>query len=206
VLSAILRRPFKEKRMLTLPLALVTKTGRHELSLVLKPEELELSKAFSDPAVDLRLNLSANVGGVLVQGKVSAKAELGCSRCLELYQQDVQAEITVNFEPIAHSGEIPEGSEDGLGYVAFHGEDLPIGEELRQELELSLPARPLCKPDCKGLCSSCGIDLNRASCDCDQRRASGPFAGLDELLASASDGSSESGDGKGRVKKTKGSE
>ena len=31
---------------------------------------------------------------------------------------------------------------------------------LRDTLVEELPLQPLCKPDCKGLCSQCGIDLN----------------------------------------------
>ena len=37
---------------------------------------------------------------------------------------------------------------------------------VRDALVLELPAAPLHAPDCAGLCPSCGIDRNRASCDC----------------------------------------
>ena len=32
---------------------------------------------------------------------------------------------------------------------------------------LNLPAAPLCRDDCAGLCPVCGIDRNAAECDCD---------------------------------------
>ena len=31
---------------------------------------------------------------------------------------------------------------------------------------MALPMKPLCKPDCKGLCPSCGKDLNLGACGC----------------------------------------
>jgi uncharacterized protein len=31
---------------------------------------------------------------------------------------------------------------------------------------LALPTRPLCAEDCRGLCDSCGANLNREACDC----------------------------------------
>jgi uncharacterized protein len=47
---------------------------------------------------------------------------------------------------------------------------------------LELPAIPLCRPDCRGICSTCGADLNVAACDCEP--PSDPrFAALDVLRA-----------------------
>ncbi|HWS47003.1 MAG TPA: DUF177 domain-containing protein, partial [Acidimicrobiia bacterium] len=37
---------------------------------------------------------------------------------------------------------------------------------VRDALVLELPAVPLCRDDCRGLCPSCGIDRNAATCDC----------------------------------------
>ena len=37
---------------------------------------------------------------------------------------------------------------------------------LWEEFVLALPVRPLCKPDCKGLCPDCGKNLNEGSCSC----------------------------------------
>jgi hypothetical protein len=38
---------------------------------------------------------------------------------------------------------------------------------LREEFLLSLPDFPVCRPDCKGLCDTCGADLNEDACDCE---------------------------------------
>ena len=38
---------------------------------------------------------------------------------------------------------------------------------MRDALLLDLPAAPLCRDDCAGLCPSCGIDLNQFTCSCD---------------------------------------
>jgi uncharacterized metal-binding protein YceD (DUF177 family) len=39
-----------------------------------------------------------------------------------------------------------------------------ITEDVRQEIILAYPMIPLCDPACKGLCRSCGANLNRVSC------------------------------------------
>ena len=41
---------------------------------------------------------------------------------------------------------------------------------LRDDILLELPTKFLCKPDCKGLCSQCGQNLNLGDCGCNQRR------------------------------------
>jgi uncharacterized protein len=38
---------------------------------------------------------------------------------------------------------------------------------LREQVLLSLPARTLCQPDCKGLCPRCGVNRNETACSCD---------------------------------------
>jgi len=45
-------------------------------------------------------------------------------------------------------------------------ESLEIGERVRQLILLALPLKPLCRPDCRGLCPLCGQDLNEGECGC----------------------------------------
>ena len=69
------------------------------------------------------------------------------------------------------------------------GEILPIREgdviDLTQafmdELFLQLPMVSLCKPDCKGLCPVCGVDLNRFRCDCAEKTRNSAFDALKAL-------------------------
>jgi len=37
---------------------------------------------------------------------------------------------------------------------------------MREQCYLSLPMKPLCRPDCRGLCPQCGTNLNRGACAC----------------------------------------
>ncbi len=51
-----------------------------------------------------------------------------------------------------------------FSYKVQTTETVDITEDVRQEIILAYPMIPLCKPDCKGLCRSCGQDLNLKSC------------------------------------------
>ncbi len=81
----------------------------------------------------------------------------------------------------------------------FHHRDfleMPVGEaelflELRPLVEagvrLALDPKPLCRPDCKGICPSCGADLNvenhRPGCEAIAPKLDPRLAKLRELLA-----------------------
>ena len=55
---------------------------------------------------------------------------------------------------------------------------LDLTEVVRQDLWLNLPTSPACQPDCKGLCSHCGQNLNQGSCGCKTQIADVRWAAL----------------------------
>jgi uncharacterized protein len=54
----------------------------------------------------------------------------------------------------------------GVYELAADAESVDITPAIREELALRVPAFPLCRPDCKGFCASCGADLNAGPCAC----------------------------------------
>jgi uncharacterized protein len=107
--------------------------------------------------------------GILVRGKLATTVELECTRCLTTFQSATQFEIEEEFKPTL---DINTGTrlvqEDGQDQATLIDERhiLDLGEIVRQDLMLSLPPSPVCRPDCRGLCPICGQDRNEASCDC----------------------------------------
>ena len=108
----------------------------------------------SDEEIDLRspLTIDAHLEKVedVVIADVRVKVEHGyaCARCLEDFQHIEIKNYHFDF-PL----------EPGVEYV-------DVGEEIRQEMILSNPARILCKDDCKGICPGCGVNLNIEKCAC----------------------------------------
>jgi uncharacterized protein len=60
----------------------------------------------------------------------------------------------------------------------FEGNWLYADDLLRQYLLLELPMAPVCREDCKGLCPTCGQNLNEASCDCAPKEGHPAFEAL----------------------------
>ena len=113
--------------------------------------------------------------GLVVQGEFSGDTALECVRCLKPYTQHLQGDWTELYAFKEKSV-----SESGLlmpddGHIDF----TPV---LREYALLEVPIKALCKPDCKGLCTECGQDLNIKDCGHRQHDENSPFAALKDLL------------------------
>ena len=118
------------------------------------------------------------VDGLILNARISAPVHAECTRCLKPIQRDWTVNVTSFFpyEDKSAAGKGGKagknGKEEEVDIIA--GEDeaedtSPLRDGgawadlealLRDTLVEELPLQPLCKPDCKGLCSQCGIDLN----------------------------------------------
>ena len=57
-------------------------------------------------------------------------------------------------------------TDDELDLSVYEGDEIDLAPLLREQIILALPTRPLCDEHCKGLCPSCGVNLNLESCRC----------------------------------------
>ncbi len=107
-------------------------------------------------------------GDILVQGELHAEVVLPCARCLAPVRVPVVVELEEVFTPtldiITGQTIIPEEEDRALWIDEHHILDLT--EVLRQDLLVALPMHPLCRPDCRGLCPTCGANLNDGPCSC----------------------------------------
>ena len=116
-------------------------------------------------------------------GKVSTVLELSCSRCLEPFQQPVEAEFDVRYLPQSeNSGEEREIEEDDLTEAFYRDDVIDLGQLMDEQFYLALPMKPLCREACKGLCPNCGTNLNDTTCDCQVRWEDPRLAGLKALM------------------------
>jgi uncharacterized protein len=117
-------------------------------------------------------------------GSVRATLRLACGRCLELYPLPVDCQFDLHYLP--QTANIGEGevevADDDLHAAFYRGEAIHLGDLVREQFYLSLPMKPLCQPDCCGLCPQCGTNLNRGTCACATRWEDPRLAGLRALL------------------------
>ena len=134
--------------------------------------------------VDFRAHLTKDTQKVRLTGRVKTTLETGCGRCLEPFQIPVDAPFDLMFLPEIEPG--PEGEKevenDDVGVSHYKDDVIDLGEVMREQFFLALPMKPLCRPDCKGLCPICGANRNRQECDCREEWVDPRLAGLKNLL------------------------
>lgn len=109
---------------------------------------------FSQPVI-YDLELSATIGGIVLNGQVSTKTACTCGRCLNKFNSEISAKICHFYE----KDDAPE---------------LDISEDVREDLLLEIPMNPTCSDNCRGLCLKCGQDLNKKTCKCDNSPSGHP--------------------------------
>jgi len=106
---------------------------------------------------------------IRLRGKLSAKLELQCARCLDPVAQSVEREFELLYRPLGADAGRDELSvtdaEAEIGY--YQGDGILLEDVLREQVLLALPLKVTCREDCKGLCPHCGKNLNQEACACD---------------------------------------
>lgn len=112
---------------------------------------------------------------IVIKANVKVDLELRCSRCLDTFIYPIDIDIEERF---TNNGEISDNEEA----VFVKGDILDITEIVESSIISTLPIKRLCDEDCKGLCQSCGVNLNKETCGCNNEDVDLRLAGLKALL------------------------
>jgi uncharacterized protein len=126
--------------------------------------------------IHLDVRLEAVMEGVLVTATGQLPLTGECGRCLE--PLSLQQRIRVQ-ELFVYPGEQAEDEEEDLPELIF--DHLDLEPAVRDAVVLDLPARPLCDPDCAGLCVDCGLRLDDLEPDHEHQRSDPRWATLQGL-------------------------
>ena len=116
------------------------------------------------------------VGGVHVNGRLSGAgtgryyfsggfhgtAAGECRRCLAPVTFVVQGDVHLLFADATDEN----ADEPDVYPLSDSGMELDLRPAIREAWMLDASILPLCRPDCKGLCATCGAELNAGPCGC----------------------------------------
>ena len=133
---------------------------------VLDDAVLELDGDLLRPFAGIRYSLFAQLLGreLLVRGTLAQDFDAVCSRC------GGDFDFTATVPGFTVSIETDE-----------HTEYADLTDEVRQSIILALPTYPVCRPECLGVCPSCGKNLNEGSCGCKREETDDRWGALDGL-------------------------
>jgi uncharacterized protein len=105
---------------------------------------------------------------IFFSGKVRGRITGRCGRCLDEYDFSLDKDFDFVLAPDPAKSErgAEELHRDDLGLSYYSGEEINLAPLIAEQVLLALPTRPLCSEACRGLCGSCGTNLNTESCGC----------------------------------------
>ena len=110
--------------------------------------DLETELIKFDSPLKLKAHAVRITNALAVDLNIKAKLHAGCSRCLDQFDWEFNKDVRLNY-PLDAS-------------ITF----VDLNPEIREEVILDYPVKPLCSLDCKGLCTKCGNNLNQGGCNC----------------------------------------
>lgn len=153
--------------------------GIHNRSLEVEPGDFGLDERFTEN-VKVQATLEKSTKQLYLTVELSTGGMFTCDRCLDEHHREVRAKYGMVYMFGSEVGVKSENQE-----VAFIHPDtsfIEIGEDVRQYAILAIPPKILCKEDCEGLCPRCGINRNRATCQCVQDDVDPRWQGLRKFL------------------------
>lgn len=101
-----------------------------------------------DGPVSVRGKVERVRSGARLRGQVTAPVRLRCGRCLDRYQTVLSPEVEI----LLHGADPDLAEDDSIPYAP----QVDLAPAVEEAIVLELPVRPLCRPDCQGLCPRCG--------------------------------------------------
>ncbi len=98
--------------------------------------------------IRIRADVFRITNAVTVHLVLDALMHIVCSRCLDEVEIQFKKKIALNY-PVEKAQLV-----------------IDLDPDIREEIILDYPIKPLCKPDCQGLCPKCGRNLNQGKCNC----------------------------------------
>ena len=140
---------------------LLAKGGRNKeikLSFEFQPVKFEGEEIKAVSMVDVNGQVNSKDEVLELKAHVKTNLELTCSRCLDTFIYPIDIDIEERF---TNNKEL-----ENEEIMFVDGDTLDITEIIENSIISTLPIKRLCKEDCKGLCSQCGVNKNLENCSC----------------------------------------
>jgi uncharacterized protein len=133
---------------------------------VLSPDDAVWVAGDAIPSAPIRVTgrlSSAGPGRFYWHGTIEGEVALSCRRCLGDASGQVSEEAHLIF---AEAGSEELEDDPDVFLLDDRKAELDLRPALREQWLLHVPGYALCRDDCKGLCPTCGADLNVEPCAC----------------------------------------
>ena len=148
----------------------------------LPQDGLELHRNFEFPSVDLveedavflqpvqaEVSVKRIDEEIWVKGRMKTILSFVCVRCLTPFEFAVDSAFDLVILPEEMREPKEEFDDEEADRLFYRNRQIDLREVILEQLNLTFPIRPLCSPDCEGLCAVCGKIRREGTCDCQVR-------------------------------------
>lgn len=114
-----------------------------------------------------------------LKGNGEITVDIPCDRCLKSVPTVVPFEIDQKLDMKLTDEERTEDLDES---TYLNGMDLDVDQLIYLEVLMNWPLKVLCKKNCKGICSQCGMNLNTGSCNCDDAPKDPRMAAISDIF------------------------
>ncbi len=141
--------------------------------------------------LDADLRLLRTNRGILLRGSIRAPLRRSCARCTDAYVEEIRVDVDEEFlpsiDPDTGKPVALEPDDAGASLRIDEHHEIELGGVFHDELALTEPMHPLCRPDCPGLCVECGGRQNSGDHVHGGKEIDPRLAGLAALLGDRDD-------------------
>mgnify|MGYP006295422579 CR=1 FL=1 len=118
-------------------------------------------EGLTDP-VKVEVKVAKSSSCLTVECNIEVKTNFHCDRCLDEYD----GLLNTKAEFIVTSDTRIKADSDEIIFISSAVDEVDISKNIRDAILLAIPYKRICSPQCRGLCPSCGKNLNDGPCDC----------------------------------------
>ena len=152
----------------------------------------ELAEGFGASRIWGAVSLLRTNKSVWASAALQSDLDAECGRCLTPYSHPIRLQVEEEYVPTLNpltGARPPLPLDDSDYYLIDECHTLDLTDAVREYAIMAAPMKPLCRPDCSGLCAGCGANLNAAQCGCEETSDArwGPLLALKRQAAAAAE-------------------
>lgn len=151
--------------------------GVHDIYIEEKPEALGIEDTYVN-VLKLNIKMDKSHSQIVLDCNLSGTIKFDCDRCSEEYTQDLENDFQLIY---IFGSEEADNESLNVFNISPETDTIDITADVKDYALLSVPMKHLCDEDCKGLCPSCGKNLNEGECGCEKNDINPVWLPLQEL-------------------------
>jgi uncharacterized protein len=143
------------------------------------PQELGLTEEEFTKPIQVHLDIEKVGHNIFVHARLQTELSLLCDRCAEPFSQTLSEAYRLLY---TSDPDMVNEEDESTFRISESTEEVDLTDPFRETLLLAMPAKHVCREECKGLCAQCGTNLNEATCTCEKQQIDPRWDKLKQLL------------------------